>query len=203
MVPMHSAEQRIYQTHYCTLISIAENAVKQCVLGNSQYQPLVSEYDPLLTQARASFVTLYLEGDPGQQLRGCIGSLEAHKPLVNDIAANATAAASRDQRFLPVDVSEINRLQYHIAILSEPESMAVTSEMDLLTQLRPEIDGLILSYQNRRGTFLPSVWQSLPEPLEFLKQLKHKVGLPAGFWSDELSVYRYTTESFSSDPGKQ
>jgi AmmeMemoRadiSam system protein A len=140
----------------------------------------------------STFVTLHLDG----QLRGCIGSLEAHRPLAEDVAANAFAAAFRDPRFPPVSRAEAARLALEISVLSPAEPMHFRSEADLLAQLRPGIDGLILSDLGRRGTFLPSVWSQLPAARDFLVHLKHKAGLPADHWSATLSVERYTTESF-------
>jgi AmmeMemoRadiSam system protein B/AmmeMemoRadiSam system protein A len=139
---------------------------------------------------RASFATLEIDG----QLRGCIGSLEAHRPLAEDIAHNAYAAAFQDPRFPPLRESELARLDIHLSLLTPAEPMVFQSEQDLLSQLRPGVDGLILVEGGRRGTFLPSVWEQLPNPVEFLEHLKLKAGLPKGYWSDSLKVYRYTSE---------
>ncbi len=140
----------------------------------------------------ASFVTLEIEG----RLRGCIGSLEAHRPLVVDVAENAFAAAFRDPRFAPLDGAEFDALRVKLSVLGAPEPLAVTDEAELLERLRPGEDGLILEAAGRRATFLPAVWESLPEPAEFLAQLRRKAGLPADFWSPAVRVWRYGTESF-------
>jgi uncharacterized protein len=129
-------------------------------------------------------------------LRGCIGSLEARRPLALDVAENAFASAFRDPRFAPLARAEEPRLDLHISVLSEAEQIPVRSEAELLASLRPGIDGVILSAGARRGTFLPSVWEQLPEPHRFLAQLKRKAGLPADYWSAELRVERYTVEAF-------
>ena len=142
---------------------------------------------------RATFVTLNKFGE----LRGCIGHLEAIQPLIADVAENAFNAAFRDPRFQPVTASEFGDLEVHISVLSPPEPMVFTSEADLLRQIRPGIDGLILEDGAYRGTFLPSVWEQLPDPAQFLAHLKMKAGLPPNYWSDTLKVSRYTTESFS------
>ena len=145
-----------------------------------------------LNQPGACFVTLHI----GKQLRGCIGSLQAHRPLICDVAENAFSAAFRDPRFPPLLDTELKSLSLDISVLSEAERMVFDSEQDLLRQIRPKVDGLILKDGSHRGTFLPSVWESLPDPGEFLQHLKLKAGLPADYWSDSLEVWRYTTECF-------
>ena len=151
-----------------------------------------AEYPALLQALRASFVTLDAHGE----LRGCIGHLEATQPLIVDVAENAFAAAFRDPRFAPVTADEVDALTLHVSVLSTPQPLTVTGEDDLLTQLRPGVDGLILRDGRHRGTFLPSVWESLPQPRDFLTQLKIKAGLAPDQWSDAIEVARYTTESF-------
>lgn len=143
---------------------------------------------------RATFVTLEIGG----ALRGCIGVLEAIRPLVVDVARNAFAAAFEDPRFPRLTRAELPRLDIHISVLTPPEPMHFDSEADLLRQIRPGIDGLILEDRGRRGTFLPSVWEQLPKPDEFFEHLRHKAGLPGGYWSETLIVSRYTTESFGA-----
>ncbi len=147
-----------------------------------------------LKQPGAAFVTLNRNG----QLRGCIGSLEAHRPLAEDVAENAFAAAFRDPRFAPLSAPELDGLSLHISVLGQPEPMRFSSEADLVRQLRPGRDGLILEDGHHRGTFLPSVWESLPEPRDFLRHLKQKAGLPPDYWSDSLRVSRYDTESWEA-----
>lgn len=150
------------------------------------------DYPESLQVKRATFVTLYINNE----LRGCIGTLEANNPLVIDIAHNARAAAFQDPRFPPVNKDEFEKLSVHISILGEAEPMSFSDEQDLINQLRPGTDGLILTDGYRRGTFLPSVWESLPEPQNFLQHLKIKAGLPANYWSDTIKISRYTTNSF-------
>lgn len=151
-----------------------------------------SKYSALLTQPGASFVTLKLNGE----LRGCIGCLEAYRPLIDDVSRNAYSAAFSDPRFLPLTDDEFPNLEMHISVLNPAEEISFESESDLIRQLRPGIDGLILSEGSLKGTFLPSVWEQLPNPEAFLKQLKRKAGLPADYWSDSIRVSRYTTTSF-------
>lgn len=149
-------------------------------------------HDPLLRAPGAAFVTLRCAG----RLRGCIGTLEAHRPLVRDVAENAWAAAFRDPRFDALSAAEAAYLDVHIAVLGPAEPLECRDEAELLAQLRPGIDGLILQEGGHRSTFLPSVWAELPEPRHFLAQLKAKAGLPADYWSASLEVSRYVTESF-------
>ncbi|HFD80847.1 MAG TPA: AmmeMemoRadiSam system protein A [Gammaproteobacteria bacterium] len=149
-------------------------------------------YEAALAEPGASFVTLHEHG----QLRGCIGSLEAHRPLITDVAENAFAAAFRDPRFPPLAKQELDQIEIDVSVLSPPEEMSFDSEQDLLAQIRPGEDGLILQDGYHRGTFLPAVWESLPERRQFLQQLKLKAGLPPDHWSNQVRVWRYTTESF-------
>ena len=101
---------------------------------------------------------------------------------------------SADRRFPPLAVHELDDLDLHISILSPAEAMDFGSEQELISQLRKNIDGLILQEGPSRATFLPSVWESLPAPVEFVQHLKQKAGLPANYWSDRIKAYRYTVE---------
>ena len=150
----------------------------------------MDDYPAELTEPRATFVTL----EKNHQLRGCIGMLEAVRPLAEDIAENAFSAAFRDPRFPPLEAYELNDLEIHLSILTPAEPVSFSSEQDLLAQLQPGIDGLILEEGHRRGTFLPSVWESLPEPGQFLRHLKQKAGLPSDYWSKNIRIYRYQAE---------
>jgi hypothetical protein len=173
--------------------ALLELAVESIRYGLEHGRPLRvdrSNLAPPLTHERATFVTLHLDG----HLRGCIGSLEAHRPLAEDIAANAYAAAFRDPRFPPVSRAETDRLEIHLSLLTPAERLSFSSEPQLLDQLQPGTDGLILEEGAHRGTFLPSVWESLPEPRQFLRHLKRKAGLPEDYWSDTLTVSRYRCE---------
>lgn len=150
------------------------------------------DYPAHLRTNNATFVTLKINND----LRGCIGTLQAHQPLVSDVAEHAYAAAFRDPRFDPLSEDEFSKLDYHISILSDPEPVEFKSEADLLTKIRPGIDGLILEDGFHKGTFLPSVWESLPTAEMFLNHLKQKAGLSANYWSDAIKIQRYTVEEF-------
>jgi AmmeMemoRadiSam system protein A len=151
-------------------------------------------YPGILSDRRSSFVTLHA----GDRLRGCIGSLEPWTTLAEDVSHNAYAAAFRDKRFQPLQAEELSTLSVQVSILSKPELLDVDCEASLLVKVRPGIDGLILQEHALRGTFLPSVWESLPEPTRFLDHLKLKAGLPVDYWSEWIKVWRYTTESFAA-----
>ncbi|OQK16579.1 hypothetical protein AU255_01345 [Methyloprofundus sedimenti] len=176
------------------LLQVARDSIAYG-LKHGQALPLNSkEYAPELQVLRATFVTLEIK----HQLRGCIGMLEAVRPLVIDIAENAFAAAFRDPRFPPVSEQEFHApLDIHLSILSPAEVMSFYSEEDLIRQLRPGIDGLIMQEGSKRGTFLPSVWESLSEPDDFLQHLKQKTGLAKEYWSDSLKISRYECEYIS------
>lgn len=172
------------------LLKLAKASIKYG-LENSQALPInVTDYEPILQDQGASFVTLHIN----QQLRGCIGTLEAWRPLVEDVVENAYAAAFRDPRFPALSEDEYSALTYHISILNPPTPMQFNDEDDLLAQIRPGVDGLILEDVGRRGTFLPSVWESLPEARDFLSHLKLKAGLSANHWSETIRVQRYTVD---------
>jgi AmmeMemoRadiSam system protein A len=148
--------------------------------------------EPWLAMLAATFVTLRLEGD----LRGCIGSIQALRPLAEDVYANARAAAYRDTRFSPVRAHERDSLEVEVSLLSSPETVAASSEADALDRLRPGVDGVIVRYEDFHATFLPQVWESLPDPLAFLSELRMKARLPARFWHPRLVLSRYTVEKF-------
>jgi AmmeMemoRadiSam system protein A len=126
----------------------------------------------------------------------------AHRPLAEDILANAVKAGFEDPRFKPVTEDEIRASEIEVAVLSHPAEMAFESEDDLLSQLVPGRDGLILTSQGKRGTFLPKVWEALETPAQFLNGLKVKAGLPRDHWAGDVQVQRYVTEAFKGRIGK-
>lgn len=145
-----------------------------------------------LQEHGATFVTLTQQGD----LRGCIGSLQAHRPLHEDVRHNAIAAAFRDPRFAPLTLEEFSITTVEVSLLSAPQAMSFSSEQDALAQLRPEVDGVIIEFRHLRGTFLPQVWEQLPEPRRFMAHLKNKAGLPVDFWSEDIKLSRYTVQKW-------
>lgn len=146
------------------------------------------ESAPWLAEHGACFVTLTQHGE----LRGCIGTLQAHRPLIADVKSNAVAAALYDPRFAPLNQSELDITEVEISLLSSTQTMEIQSEADALAQLRPGIDGVIFEYSSYRSTFLPQVWEQLPHPQHFMAQLKRKAGLPGHFWANEVKLSRYS-----------
>ncbi len=144
----------------------------------------------------ACFVTLYRDGE----LHGCIGSLEAHQPLLTDVADNAVSAALRDPRATPISLGDEQQFRVEVSLLSPLERLPVKSRAEALAALRPKKDGVLLRYHGRRGTFLPQVWDELSEPREFWRQLLRKAGLPSDLDSPELEVYRYTVDKWIEEP---
>jgi len=143
---------------------------------------------PELHAPGAAFVTLTQHG----QLRGCIGSLEAWRPLAQDVRENALAAAFRDPRFSPLSASELPFTHVEVSLLTPPTPLSFANEAEALGQLRPGIDGIIFSAGGRRSTFLPQVWEQLPTPALFMAHLKQKAGLPATYWGPDVRLERYT-----------
>lgn len=178
-----------------TLLQIAKESIAH---GLAQACPLQVDLKTLpqeLCETRATFVTLFLN----KNLRGCIGTLTAYQPLAQDVAKYAFAAAFRDPRFPPVIEKEKSELKIKISVLNPSEPLIFYSEDDLLNQLRPGIDGVVLECGQHRGTFLPSVWEDVSDKKKFLMHLKIKAGLAPDFWSDQMKAWRYTTETFGED----
>lgn len=188
---MPSTDSRFTAAQRRALLDLARASIRHG-LDQGRALPVDPEtFDPALREPGAAFVTLHRAG----QLRGCIGSLEARRPLVEEISHHAFAAAFHDPRFPPLTRGEYPELDLELSILGPAQTLQFSDEADLLRQLRPGVDGLILEEKGRRATFLPTVWESLPEPADFLAELKRKAGLPPDHWSDRIRVSRYTTES--------
>jgi len=183
------------KTNRQRLLELAKNSIQHGLQTGRPLKIDLADYPAELTEPRATFVTLQIN----HQLRGCIGMLEAVRPLAEDIAENAFAAAFNDPRFLPLTAGELADVAIHLSILTPAEPMVFDSEQDLVAQLQPGVDGLILMEGRRRGTFLPSVWESLPDPRQFLRHLKQKAGLPPDYWSESLRAYRYRAELIGED----
>ncbi|MEI7995157.1 MAG: AmmeMemoRadiSam system protein A [Methylococcaceae bacterium] len=176
--------------HQQRLLDLAKSSIQHGLQTGSPLKVNLADFPAELTEYRATFVTLH----KNHQLRGCIGMLEATRPLAEDIAENAFSAAFRDPRFPPLADDELGELEIHLSILTPAEPVLFTSENDLINRLQPGIDGLILEEGHRRGTFLPSVWEQLPESEQFLRHLKQKAGLPPDHWSENIRIFRYRTE---------
>ena len=177
------------------MLSLARRSIEHGLETGKPMIVNVEQLDPALRQNGACFVTLNRNGN----LRGCIGSLQATERLAINIAGNAWRAAFEDPRFRVLQPEEINDLQLSLSLLSPPVLMPVTSEQDLIDRLKPGEDGVILGLGRQRGTFLPSVWESLPDPEQFVTALKRKAGFNADFWHDDIEVSRYSTFSFGAD----
>jgi AmmeMemoRadiSam system protein A len=177
------------------LLALARASIESA-LPNGNMVPYVHKPTfPELMRRASSFVTLRDDGE----LRGCCGSIDASRPLGEDVWRNAFASAFSDPRFPRLTSAQWPSIDVQISVLSEPELLLVRDEPDLLSQLQPFVDGLILELGSARATFLPGVWEQLPDAESFVRHLKVKAGWHADFWSPQLRVLRYTTESFGED----
>lgn len=183
-----AAQQRL-------LLGLAIAAIRYGSVHDTAMPLNSADYDTSLQKPRATFVTLTKNG----RLRGCIGTLTARLPLVEDVVHNAWQAAFHDPRFEPLRPDELQSLHISISILSPPQTCALSSEQELLDKLRPGKDGLIIEEGHHRATFLPSVWHELPEAAAFVEHLKLKAGLPRHYWSQSLTVQLYTSFEFGAD----
>ena len=166
------------------LLPLARTAIAtQLGLDRQQY-----EGPQWLRRQGACFITLMLDA----RLRGCIGTLRAHRALADDVQANAVAAAFRDPRFPPIAAEEFPAVALEISVLSALEPMRFDDEPDALRQLRRGIDGLVFEYGHHTSTFLPQVWDDFKEPMDFIAHLKYKAGLPPDFWDSTVKLSRYT-----------
>jgi AmmeMemoRadiSam system protein A len=191
----HQDTAALLNLHGDTLLRVAMAAIDH---GLAQGKPPVitaRDYPDALQLPGASFVTLM----SGGRLRGCVGSAEARRPLVEDVASNAYAAAFRDGRFPGLTAAERAAVHLAVSVLSPLEPMDFTDEGDLLNQLRPAQDGLVIADADARALFLPQVWSELKDPRTFLAQLKSKAGLSSDHWSPGMKAWRFVVETISSD----
>ena len=172
-----------------TLLALARAAIAHR-LGRGP-APVVPD-DPRLREKGATFITLARDGE----LRGCIGSLRRSRELGEDVIHNALAAAFEDSRFEPLAAEELDAVTIEVSILSEPEFLDFFGEEELIAQLRPGEDGLIIFSGCRSATFLPQVWEQLPNPVDFMESLKRKAGLPAGFWGPNIMLATYRVQKW-------
>lgn len=190
MGPMHLAE--LSEDDCGFLKQVASEALQSAVIEGKRLAADHYECSSKhLLGVGACFITLLKNG----QLRGCIGTLEAYRSLLDDVIHNTYSAAMQDPRFPPVDVGELDSITLSISVLTEPELMEVVSEADLLQQLVPKVDGVILQEGARRATYLPSVWEQLPNRVDFISELKNKAGFPNNYWSDSMKCFRYQVQS--------
>jgi len=184
---------RLSQQQGRVLLAIARQAIAER-LGIDWRAPLaVDRSASWLQRPAASFVTLREAG----RLRGCIGTLQATRALKEDVAANAVAAAFHDPRFPPLVADEFSKITIEVSVLSEPEPLpSVEREEDLIRMLTPGKDGVVIQYGAHKATFLPQVWEELPDPKAFLAHLKRKAGLSEEFWSPKMRIWRYEVQKF-------
>jgi len=179
------------ETGQRALLKVARDAIGHGLVHAGVPEVVSDDYPPALRQIACTFVTLHMGG----ALRGCIGSLRAHRALVADVARHAHAAAFSDARFSPLQHTELAELHIHISILSALETVVFESEDSLLALLRPQVDGLLIEAGEQRATFLPTVWSSIPDGRDFLAALKIKAGMQTG--ATGYNAWRYTTQDFA------
>ncbi len=170
-----------------TLMEVSHKSLQEAVKTQKKYIPARKDFENVLFNKGASFVTITKNGE----LRGCIGSLIPHRGIVADVAANTYAAAMEDERFNPIVDAEYGDLEISISLLTDFERISFEDEESLLKQLKPNVDGVVIRDGNRQGLFLPAVWKQLPDKQEFLKNLKLKAGLSPCYWSDKIKAYRF------------
>jgi uncharacterized protein len=176
-----------------TLLRLAREALERGVRGQNLPPLDKASLAPALLEEGASFVTLTIDDD----LRGCIGALEAYQPLVDDVREHAIAAALEDPRFRPVGEGELDRIKIEVSRLTPPRPLEYSKSEDLPAKLRPHVDGVILRSDFRRATFLPQVWEKIPDPEEFLDHLCAKMGARPNLWrTTKLQVQVYQVEEF-------
>lgn len=176
-----------------TLLRLAREAIEYAVRGKVVPPLDIHAYSPALQEFGASFVTLTIHDD----LRGCIGALEAYQPLVEDVREHAVSAAMQDPRFPPVSEGELSRIKIEVSRLTAPQEMEYSDSDDLLKKLQPHVHGVILRHGPRKATFLPQVWEKIPRPSDFLDQLCYKMGVRPGLWREtKIQVLVYQVEEF-------
>jgi AmmeMemoRadiSam system protein A len=178
------------------LLELADEAIRSGLAGRRPTPADIETVPDALRERRGVFVTVTVAGE----LNGCIGSVWPAEPLYVAVPRLAREAAFADPRLPRLQAGDYRRTAVHISILSAPEPLTVGSDAELLAVLRPGVDGLIITDGTRRATFLPAVWEKLPDSADFLAHLKAKAGMPTSGWPARLSVHRYTASEFGSDP---
>ena len=176
-----------------TLLKLAREAMSAAVRGERMPHLNLEGLPPQLRKVESSFVTLTIKG----ALRGCIGALEPSMPLAEDVRQHVVAAALQDYRFQPVRADEVPVINIEISRLTLAQPLSYSSPEDLISKLRVGVDGVILTDGYRRATFLPQVWEKLPDPVDFLDHLCQKMGAQADLWRRKpMQVYVYQVEEF-------
>lgn len=190
---MMMPEQTLSDEERGLLLRIARQALAGAVMGQPMSRVNLAELPTRLNEPGASFVTLTIHG----LLRGCVGTLEAYQSLAEDVQEHAIAAGLQDYRFPPVQAEELNQIEIEVSRLSEPRPLSYATPQELLQRLRPGVDGVVLRDGMRRATFLPQVWEKLPDPAEFLEHLCAKMGADPDLWKrKKLEVLVYQVEEF-------
>ncbi len=190
-VSVLSPEERLY------LLSLAQRTIDRALLNQPRIDLTAEDLTPKLQEDGASFVTLRKQNGA---LRGCIGSLAARRPLAEDVRENALSAAFGDPRFPPLTSAEFSHVGVEVSVLTAPAPLNFDDADDLLRKLRPNVDGVILEHGRRRATFLPQVWEQLPDPEGFLGHLCYKAGLPLNAWRwPDLKIFIYQVEKFEEE----
>lgn len=177
------------------LLELAATAIRRAAHDHAADRIMLEQEPAPLAEPGASFVTLKRD----ETLRGCIGTLEAHRPLVADVLHNARAAALHDPRFPPLRAGELTGLAYSVTLLTAAQPLEAPHREALLDQLQPGRNGLVIQAGARRATFLPAVWEQLPDPVPFLDALWRKAGLEPGSWPDGLQAWRYGSREFAGE----
>ncbi len=178
------------------LIRIAKDAIMEELTGLSlvNREELLSS-NPWLGEIGAVFVTLNKRG----RLRGCIGSITAHRDLIDDVIVNAKAAAFSDPRFSPLTIEELEELEIEISLLTSPQPLPYRDSDDLRAKIRPGVDGVILRLGGYQATYLPSVWEQLPDFDQFFGTLCQKAGLPFGCLAEHPEILIYQAEKITEE----
>ena len=197
--PPSEDDRAMLQREGARIFRAAAQSVGYSIKNGKPPKVDLSSFPAVMHENRATFITINKNG----QLRGCIGTIQAHQPLIADVVENAYKAAMKDPRFPPIQEDETAQLELSISLLSRFTEMSFSNEADFLGQLRPKIDGLIIADQGKRSVFLPQVWESIPETTEFVARLKQKAGLPIDHWSDNFQAWRFTAISVKAAPKPQ
>lgn len=187
-------KEMINQTNQEILLHVARQALQLAVEERRQIKLDLTQFDEALRREGASFVTLHKH----KQLRGCIGTLAAYQPLILDVAEHAVAAGTQDFRFPSVRPNEMDDIKFEISVLSEAVSLSYEDDHDLLNKLIPGVHGVVLLSGMKRATFLPQVWESIPDKENFLNQLCMKMGVSASSWRmNHYDVSVYEVQEFA------
>ena len=197
MVPMRSPDGELGPDERITLTRVAHASIEHVLRTGRPLDVDAAAFSPALREQRATFVTLR---SAGGQLRGCIGELEPRRALVESVADRARAAAFSDPRFPPLCANEVDAIAIHVSVLLPLTPLDAQSEAELVAQLRPRVDGVLIDDGIHRATFLPAVWESLREPHVFLRELRRKAGMSEAGWPATLRAWRYAVEEIAPAP---